>query len=230
LIATGVETSTPAMAHEDGPLAIVQQWLKQAADSGLRRNPGAMALATTGIDGRAAVRMVLLKEFSASQGYLVFYSHYDSRKGRELAELGWAAGAMYWEEFGRQIRFEGPVVRSPAEESNAYFASRPVRSQLNAWASAQSEPLHDPMELERRAESKARELQATQQSDAVGESRTIVPRPPFWGGYRLWCEVVELWTEGSDRFHTRTVFRRKLQRDPAGSFSSGAWHSERLQP
>jgi pyridoxamine 5'-phosphate oxidase len=129
------------------PLEVVQRWLNRVAASGLRRNPNSMALATVGEQGRPAVRMVLLKEIVPDPGYVVFYTHYNSRKGRELEHSPTAAGALYWEEFGQQVRLEGRVLQSPHEESDAYFASRPFLSQLNAWVSAQSEPLDEPESL-----------------------------------------------------------------------------------
>ncbi|MBN1237296.1 MAG: pyridoxal 5'-phosphate synthase [Gammaproteobacteria bacterium] len=215
---TAASLSTTADAD---PLRVAERWIERVAASGLRRNPSAMALATHGDQGRASVRMVLLKKLAADPGYAVFYTNYASRKARELERCAWAAGVLYWEEYGRQIRIEGPVVKSPADESDAYFASRPLRSQLNAWVSAQSEPLEDPGDLERRADQMAGDLAAQGASLA---------RPPFWGGYRLWCEAVELWTEGAGRFHTRLRFERTLTPQSGGGFAPGPWRSRRLQP
>ena len=209
--------SLPTPVPQD-PLPTVAAWLTEMTASGRRRNPNAIALATTDAAGRPAVRMVLLKELAAA-GYLVFYTNYGSRKAADLAQTGRAAAVLYWEELGRQVRFEGRVLRSPAAESDAYFASRPARSQLNAWASRQSEPLADVAELDRRAADKSREL----------GGRTI-PRPEYWGGYRLWFDVLELWAEGADRFHERLRYTRDLA--PAGEhdFRAGPWKSQRLQP
>lgn len=210
------------------PFATVQQWLQRAADDGRRRNPHTMALATVGADGRPSVRMVLLKGMSVADGYVVFYTNYRSRKARELAHSPRAAGALYWEELGRQLRLEGPAVRAPDAESDAYFATRPFRSQLNAWVSAQSEPLSDPDTLEQRADALAAEYPAAAAADP--DAPRAVPRPPFWGGYRLWCDTVELWTEGTGRFHNRIRFVRELTADPSHGFRGGPWHRERLQP
>ena len=209
------------------PFGLVRRWLDEAS-AGSRRNPHAMALATVGDDGRPAVRMVLLKSVSEEDGYVVFYTNYRSRKARELDRCPWAAAVLYWEELGRQIRFEGRVVKSPADESDAYFATRPFRSQLNAWISAQSEPLGDPAELERRAIAKARELGGDYSTDTPPPRG--VPRPPHWGGYRLWCDRVELWTEGRGRFHTRLLYSRDLTSHAEGRFHGGPWHIEMLQP
>lgn len=220
---------TPTLSDTQPPLQVVELWLAQAAASGLCRNPNAMSVATVGADGRPSVRMVLLKHLAVPEGYAVFYTHYGSRKARDLEHCGWAAGALYWEDFGRQVRLEGPVLRSPPEESDAYFRSRPLDSQLNAWASAQSEPLEDMDALERRAADKAREFGVAELDTAPGSERKAVPRPPNWGGYRLWCAAVELWVEGRGRFHERVRFDRELGPVENG-FRGGAWRGRRLQP
>ena len=124
----------------------------------------------------------------------------------------------YWHELGRQVRFEGPVVRSPDSESDAYFATRPLASQINAWSSEQSRPLPDTTSLEERA---AR-LAATRPAG--------LPRPEFWGGFRLWLEAIELWVEGRDRFHERVRYERRLDPRDAHTFEAGRWSWQRLQP
>jgi pyridoxamine 5'-phosphate oxidase len=230
---------TPTLSDTRPPLEVVAVWLEQAAESGLWRNPSAMAVATVGPDGRPSVRMVLLKQLNVAEGYGVFYTHYRSRKGREIEQSAWAAAVLYWEAHGRQARLEGPVLRSPAQESEAYFASRPLESQLNAWASAQSEPLESFDALERRAAQKAGELgiergrTAAPSSDVdragAAASSVRVPRPPGWGGYRLWCAAVELWVEGRGRFHERIRFERVLE-PVDGGFRGREWHAQRLQP
>ena len=210
-------TGLPTPAPKD-PLPIVTAWLTEVTASGRTRNPNALALATTDAAGRPSVRMVLLKEL-APAGYLVFYTNYGSRKAGELERTKRAAGMLYWEELGKQVRFEGRIVRSPAAESDAYFATRPLRSQLNAWASRQSEPLANPADLEQRATEKAREA-----------SGGALERPSSWGGYRLWFEALELWAEGADRFHERLRYTRELTPADAFSFRAGPWSSQRLQP
>jgi pyridoxamine 5'-phosphate oxidase len=203
----------------DDPVPTAAQWLADAEALG-RRNANALALATTDAAGRPSVRMVLLKEL-APAGYGVFYTHYGSRKAAELSATQRAAGVLYWHELGRQIRFEGVVLRSPAAESDAYFATRPWRSQLNAWSSEQSRPLDDPAELERRAAKIAAEH---------GGAAKPLARPDSWGGYRLWFEAVELWVEGRDRFHERVRYERRLARRDDHSFVADRWRKQRLQP
>ena len=206
-------------APPDDPLPTAAQWLAEAEALG-RRNANAVALATTDAAGRPSVRMVLLKELAAA-GYGVFYTHYGSRKAADLSATPRAAGVLYWHELGRQIRFEGLVVRSPAAESDAYFATRPWRSQLNAWSSEQSRPLDDPAELERRATKVAAEH---------GDAPKRLPRPDFWGGYRLWFDALELWVEGQDRFHERVLYERPLTRRDEHTFTASRWRKQRLQP
>jgi pyridoxamine 5'-phosphate oxidase len=200
------------------PVRAAAQWLGEAEAVG-RRNANAMALASVDADGRPSVRMVLLKEL-APLGYAVFYTNYGSRKGAELASTRTAAAVLYWHELGRQVRFEGPVVRSPDAESDAYFASRPRPSQINAWSSEQSRPLLDPAALEERAA----QVAATSPAD-----RSLA-RPEYWGGFRLWLETVELWVEGRNRFHERVRYQRPLDARDAHTFEPGQWSWQRLQP
>jgi pyridoxamine 5'-phosphate oxidase len=201
----------------EDPVRTAAQWLGEAEALG-RRNANAMALACADAAGRPSVRMVLLKEL-ASSGYAVFYTNYGSRKGIELIATGQAAAVLYWHELGRQVRFEGLVVRSPAAESDSYFASRPLPSQINAWSSEQSRPLADPAALEERA--------AKVFGKKTGDT---LPRPEFWGGFRLWFVALELWVEGENRFHERVRYERRLESRDAHSFEPGRWTWQRLQP
>lgn len=192
------------------PLPFAEQWLAEAAARDTK-NPWAMALATASAEGRPSVRFVLLKSLSMTGGFIVFYTNYGSRKAIELDANAAAAGAIYWPEAGRQLRFEGRIERSPAAESDAYFATRPRLSQLNAWASEQSRPIAAPEEMSERLAARADEFAGT----------AGVPRPPGWGGYRLHLEAVEFWLEGTDRFHERLRYE-------AGP--GGGWLSTWLQP
>jgi pyridoxamine 5'-phosphate oxidase len=213
------------------PLATVRQWLRQAESLG-RRNPNAMALASADPAGRPGVRMVLLKELSEAHGFGVFFTHYGSRKGLELSSNPRAAAALYWPELGRQVRLEGPVTRSPAAESDDYFARRPFSSRISATVSRQSSPISDPAELKRRAQTRVRELEAADQTGdpASIERADAIERPPFWGGFRIWFDTVELWAEGADRLHERLRYRRELRADDEGGFEGYSWTSEWLQP
>jgi len=210
----------------DDPLPTALAWLA-AAYALPRANTNALALATVAREGLPSARMVLLKEL-APAGYAVFYTNYGSRKARELESTGRAAGVCYWPELGRQIRLEGLVVRSPGEESDAYFATRPWRSQLNAWSSEQSRPLARPTDLERAAETRALELGVDPAEGPM--PGTVIPRPAHWGGYRLWLSALELWVEGSSRFHERVRYERRLVPRDAHTFDAAGWTWQRLQP
>lgn len=213
--------SLPATLPDD-PLPTAKRWLAEAEAIG-RRNANAIALASADRAGRPSVRMVLIKDL-VPLGYLVFYTNYGSRKAAELEATGRAAAVIYWHELGRQVRFEGVVVRSPEAESDAYFATRPRQSQINAWSSEQSRPLADMSELERRAAGVAAE------KGGGSSSQQPLPRPDFWGGYRLWLDALELWVEGAHRFHERVRYERHLTPKDADSFTADRWRWQRLQP
>jgi pyridoxamine 5'-phosphate oxidase len=166
----------------------------------------AMALATADARGRPSVRMVLLKGADA-RGF-VFYTNFRSRKAQELLENPYAALCIHWPASRQQVRVEGRIERASEEESDAYFATRPRESQIGAWASAQSRPLASREELEARA------------NELAARYRDAVPRPPFWGGYRLVPERIELWFAGPARLHDRFLYER------AGE----GWTMTRLNP
>jgi pyridoxamine 5'-phosphate oxidase len=189
------------------PAAQFAAWFAAAAASGMRE-PNAMTLATMGADGRPSARVVLLKGFD--QAGFVFFTNYESRKGRELAAGSGAALVFYWPELERQVRVEGAVERVSAAESDAYYESRPLGSRLGAWASPQSRPIAGREELEAR-------LAAATARFGDGEP----PRPPHWGGFRVLHEVVEFWQGRPSRLHDRIRYRRD---------ASGAWLIERLAP
>jgi pyridoxamine 5'-phosphate oxidase len=188
------------------PLEQVQAWYAAAVDAGLPE-PNAMALATATPEGVPSLRFVLLKAIDARG--LEFFTNYESRKGGELAANQAAAAALYWQPLHRQVRLEGRVEVLPAEESDAYFASRTRGSQLGAWASQQSREIPDRAWLEARV------------AEAEARFPGQVPRPPFWGGYRLVPDSVELWEGREDRLHDRARFTRA---------PDGGWHEVRLSP
>lgn len=186
------------------PWALVGRWLTDAVTAGVHE-PNAMALATATPDGAPSVRIVLMKGFDERGA--VFFTNYESRKGHEIEANPRAAAVLLWHPLQRQVRLEGPVVRLPSEESEAYYLSRPPGARISAASSPQSQVVADRGELERRWH----EAEAS----AAGDHR-----PPFWGGYRLEADVVELWHGRQDRLHDRLRFTRR----------GDDWLRERLAP
>lgn len=189
------------------PFAVFGEWLRAAIDSGLRE-PNAMTLATVAADGRPAARVVLLKGFDVD-GF-VFFTNYESRKGRELAANSAAALVFWWGELERQVRIEGSVAKLAPAESDAYYASRPIGARLGAWVSPQSTVIPDRMLLEARL--------AELEAEYAGREPQ---RPPFWGGYRVTPSVVEFWQGGRHRLHDRLRYTRR---------PDDGWSIERLAP
>lgn len=206
------------------PLSLFAEWFRETKALGAQPNPDAMVLATVGERGPAA-RVVLCKQLAAQPGYVVFFTNYRSRKGLEMAQQPRAAAVFHWDALSRQVRLEGQIVRSPEAESEAYFAQRPLLSRLGAWASQQSEPLASRQALTQQVAAAAQRFGVALETD-----EGIVPRPPYWGGYRLWIDAVELWVEGPGRVHDRARWTRELTPTDAYSCSASAWQSTRLNP
>ncbi len=186
------------------PFVQFGRWYEEAAT--VVRMPEAMALATADAAGRPSARMVLLKAWGP-QGF-TFYTNYESRKGGDLAANPRGALLFHWDPLGRQVRLEGPVVQLSPSESDAYFATRPPGSRVSARASRQSRPVDDRAALEAQADAVRREF---------GDD---VPRPEWWGVYRLVPETFEFWEHRADRLHDRVAYRRE----------DGGWRIVRLQP
>lgn len=187
------------------PLALFERWYREAVAAGVAE-PNAMTLATVGADGRPSTRVVLVKSFD--EAGIVWFTNYRSRKGRELAANPYAALQFHWVAQERVVRIEGRVSQVPAEESDAYFAVRPLDSRIGAWASPQSEVIANRGVLVANA---ARE---------AARHGLNPPRPPHWGGYRLVPDVWEFWQGRKSRLHDRLRYR----------LVDGSWIRERLAP
>jgi pyridoxamine 5'-phosphate oxidase len=188
------------------PLALVREWYEGAVAAGIPE-ADAMALATATLDGRPSVRFVLLK--GIDDDGIRFFTNYGSRKARELDANPRAAVTLYWLPVARSVRMEGPVERLPADDSDAYFASRSRGARLGAWASAQGTALRDRDELDERVRAVAERFPDD------------IPRPDHWGGYKLRPDAIELWQGRPNRLHDREHFLRA---------PDGVWRSERLSP
>ena len=195
-----------AEAHDFDPLPTFLAWHREAKEKGAP-DPDAMTLATATQSGRPAARIVLFKGLDAFD--LEFVTNYGSRTASEIDENPQVALVFYWPELARQVRFEGEARRATAAESDAYFRSRPRRSQLAAWASQQSQVVGSRAELEQRF---AEVEQRFRDRD--------VERPAGWGLYRVALLTVELWISGADRMHDRFLYTR----------TAGGWASQRLCP
>jgi pyridoxamine 5'-phosphate oxidase len=192
-------------ASDANPLQQFDKWLREAIAAQVPE-PNAMTLATVGADGRPSTRVVLIKGYDARG--IVWYTNYDSRKGRELAANPHAALQFHWVELERVVRIEGRVELASAEESDAYYATRPLDSRLGAWASPQSQVIG------------SRAVLVANAAKAAARHGLHPPRPPHWGGYRLVPQAWEFWQGRKSRLHDRLRYRQ----------DGSAWVRERLAP
>ena len=189
------------------PIKQFSSWFTAAIEAEIR-DVNAMSLATAGRDAKPSVRVVLLKGFD--QDGFVFFTNYESEKGVQLEANPYAALAFYWIELDRQIRIAGKTERTSRQESEGYFHSRPIGSQLGAWASRQSEVLDGRRVLDARM---------VEMTERFGDNP--IPLPPHWGGYRVEPDTMEFWQGRPNRLHDRFRYRRQ---------TDGSWLIERLAP
>jgi pyridoxamine 5'-phosphate oxidase len=214
------------------PLALAAQWLAQARSDAAQPNPDSMILATVDGSGHPSARVVLCKDIDAAAGFILFYTNYQSRKGRELKMNPRAAVVFHWDHRHRQVRAEGRVEALSDAENDAYFRSRPWQSRLGAWASQQSEPVQSRAVLAASVAAAARRFGIPYGGPGTEEPQDVnaeVPRPSHWGGYRLRADAVELWVEGEFRIHDRARWTRTpdLKQDVDAATT---WSVSRLQP
>jgi pyridoxamine 5'-phosphate oxidase len=215
------------------PVQVLADWLAQARTEAAQPNPNAMVLATVDARGQPSARVVLCKDIDAAAGSITFYTNYESRKGRELADNPHAAIVFHWDHRHRQVRAEGRVERLSAAENDRYFLSRPWQSRLGAWASAQSRPVESHAALVAAVTDAARRFRVPYAGPGGEEPATItaeLPRPPHWGGYRLRIEAIELWVEGDYRIHDRARWTRAAPTAAPPAEPDAAWTVTRLQP
>ncbi len=192
----------------DDPIALFGRWFATARETEAILEPNAMALATVGPEGAPDARMVLLKELDV-EGRFVFYTNRESTKGAHLEGRPEAALVFWWEPLERQVRVRGAVSQTTAEETRAYYGTRPIESRWGAWASRQSREAADRAQLERQLA----EVRAAHPGEEV-------PVPPWWGGYRVTPATIEFWQGRDGRLHDRLLFERDGDR----------WSRRRLQP
>jgi pyridoxamine 5'-phosphate oxidase len=213
------------------PMALASAWLATALAARQQPNPDSMVLATATASGQPSARVVLCKEFDAELGRVSFVTNYDSRKGREIAENARAALVFHWDHSHRQVRIEGVVIKASEPESDAYFESRNWQRRIGAWASAQSQPLRGREHLDAAVRAAASRFGVPEPTlENINDPMPAhIPRPPFWGGYYVCADAVELWIEGASRIHERARWTRSLTTAGAG-FRAGPWSATRLQP
>jgi len=215
------------------PMPLLARWLEEAQRRAGLPNPTAMALATVSAEGQPSVRQVLCKGLDQDSGSLVFYTNLRSPKSRDLQANPRCEVCFFWDPLQRQARVRGVAVRTTPEEDDAYFATRPLLSRLGAWASEQSQPLDGRMALLRKLRDVAAKLRVPLEAlEASGPLQAVgaaVPRPPHWGGWRIWAFRVELWVGMPGRLHDRACWERACEPGAAPPVQ-GPWRSARLQP
>lgn len=212
------------------PFPIFRAWFDEAVTSKHQPNPNCFYLGTATPQGRPSVRTVLCKAIDLAGGSIEFYTNYHSRKAGEVEAAGRIAALFHWDDRDRQVRLEGPVCRTTDAESDAYFRTRRWESRLGAWASDQSQPIASRKDLLAKI-GEAVDRLGLDIAKLLAGGNVDIPRPPHWGGYRLWADRIELWQGGVGRVHDRAVFTRAVGPVRTGLTPAlGTWAGQRLQP
>jgi len=244
------EDLLPDDLDQCSPFALAARWLHEASDLALQPNPNAMVISTlrkkqvrkTSNEAHVFAndsnleaiqvpdaRVVLCKDINIEHGFVVFYTNYQSAKGAQLSQNPVAAAVFHWDKLGRQVRIAGEITKAPMFDSEQYFNTRHPLSKLGAWASEQSQAIPSRQALLDQLE---------QEKQRFAEAGDAIPRPPHWGGYRLWADRIECWIAHPGRIHDRALWTRNLldrvdKTGPAGAHEElhfGAWRGTRLQP
>jgi pyridoxamine 5'-phosphate oxidase len=236
----------PAQLPES-PFDLFQQWFDDELKSRRQPNPNCMTLASIDPDGTPSARVVLCRGTQREKGFITFFTNYTGRKGRAVMANPRVCANFHWDHTDRQARIEGYAVRSPARESDDYFASRRWESRLSAWASDQSRPIESREALLAKVPQVLAKLGLTAEIVLAQQNNLVIPRPPHWGGFRLYVTRLELWIGGPGRLHDRGVWTRDLPMPPAdggrpeetssiwesldaSAARASAWRSTRMQP
>ena len=190
------------------PISQFHNWFQDVLKADIA-DPNAMALSTCTLDGRPSCRVVLLKDYT-EEGF-TFFTNFESKKGREMADNPFVSLNFFWKELHRQIRIEGQVEKLPEEDSRTYFQSRPRGSQIGAWASPQSGFIENRDALDKKVDDVQKRF----------EGQDVLPLPPFWGGYLVVPDAIEFWQGQPSRLHDRFLYERQ---------GDGGWEISRLAP
>jgi pyridoxamine 5'-phosphate oxidase len=204
------------------PLELFNTWFQDAQLNSEMKYANAFVLATTDNKGHPDARVVLAKSIDVKHGFLVFYTNYESSKALQIMENSRASSVFYWDKMKRQVRISGLCIQSPDNESDDYFARRPLENQINATVSQQSQIIDDYATLV----SQYTKMLSKYQNTAFSSLK----RPKHWGGFRLYFSSLEFWIAGSSRFHQRYKFNREINQLSLSSISKNSWKMSKLQP
>lgn len=234
----GMDDALPDTLPSD-PFAVFKEWFDLAHKHEITPNPNAFTLATVDPDGTPSARVVLCRKIDTKDGHITFFTNRTSDKGKAIAAHPAVAAVFHWDAFDKVVRIKGHAVESPDWESDEYFDGRHPAKRLAAWSSDQSKPIDSRdrltemvAEIMQRFELSIEDIEDTPEARERGS--TLIPRPPHWGGYRIWAHTVELWVGNKARLHDRARYTRELapMTGPDGeeAFTASDWSATRLMP